>query len=223
MSSRRSLIFQNDQIYHVFNRGVERRPIFLHKSDYVRACNILEYYSTYQTPIKYSDYCKLSPEKQKFCLDSMTKNSSFSTLSYCFMPNHFHLLLRQHKDFGIQNAMMRLQTSYVKFFNTKYDRVGPLFQGEFKAVHIESDEQLVHVSRYIHLNPVVSGIVHSKSLESYIWSSFPCYLDENSDSFVKKSIVIDNFQSVDSYKSFVFDQINYVKKLDTIKHLTLED
>ena len=83
------------------------------------------------------------------------------------MPNHFHLLLKQTIDNGISHFLSKFTNSYTKYFNTKYNRVGPVFQGVFKSVHIESDEQLMHLSRYIHLNPVVSAVVEKQNLLSY--------------------------------------------------------
>lgn len=90
------------------------------------------------------------------------------------MPNHFHLLLQQIRDGGITEFISKLTNSYTRYFNIRNKRIGPLFQGEFKAVHVETDEQLIHLSRYIHLNPIVSYI--TKKLESYQWFSYLEYL-----------------------------------------------
>lgn len=138
------------------------------------------------------------------------------------MPNHFHFLLKQLQDNGISIFISKFSNSYAKYFNTKHERVGPLFQGRFKAIHIENDEQLIHVSRYIHLNPVVSSLINTEALESYLWSSYPKYLDLAMLDFVDKEMVMSFFKSEVKYKNFVLDQIDYGKKLEQIKHLILE-
>jgi putative transposase len=130
------------------------------------------------------------------------------------MPNHFHFLVRQLKDNGISIFMSQVSNSYTKFFNTKNKRIGALFQGPFKAVHIQSDEQLIHTSRYIHLNPVVSNL--TKNIASYRWSSYCEYLDK--PYICSTSEILDFFASPVAYKSFIENQINYAKTLEILKH-----
>jgi len=98
-----------------------------------------------------------------------------------------------------------------------------LFQGLFKAVRVESDEQLMHVSRYIHLNPVSSFLIRPDQLENYQWSSYPEYLDISPERIADKEIVLDLFPSKKRYKQFVLDHVDYARKLENIKHLALED
>jgi putative transposase len=117
--------------------------------------------------------------------------------------------------------MTRLINSYTRYFNTKYKRVGPVFQGVFKAVHIESDEQLIHVSRYIHLNPLVSFIITEKNLFDYPWSSLNSFI-KNDPGFINPKPILDNFPSINDYKKFVQDHADYGRELQKIKHLTLE-
>ena len=136
----------------------------------------LWYYRYASVPIRFSMYLNLSQEF-RFTFDQKLKESNdfgVSVLSFCLMPNHFHLVVKQRKENGIKNYLANISNSYTKFFNTKHDRVGPLLQGTFKAVWIETDEQLLHVVRYIHLNPVEAGIVQAP--ENYLWSSYPAYL-----------------------------------------------
>lgn len=136
------------------------------------------------------------------------------------MTNHFHFLVSQVKDEGITKFMAKFTNSYTKYFNTKHQRIGPLFQGIFKAVHVESDEQLIHLSRYIHLNPVTAFIVKPEELESYQWSSYPDYL-KNLKSGGEKA-VMDFFKSPKDYKKFVLDQADYQKKLKAIDFLAID-
>ncbi len=137
------------------------------------------------------------------------------------MPNHFHFLLKQLKEGGITEFLSKLCNSYTKYFNTKYKRVGPLLQGEFKAVLVESDEQLLHLSRYIHLNPLVSYIV--KNLDLYEWSSYEEYINSKSKGVCVKENVLSFFKSPASYKQFVLDQAEYGEKLELIKHQLHEE
>lgn len=136
------------------------------------------------------------------------------------MPNHFHLLLRQNIDHGVSDLLRKVSNSYTKYFNIKYKRVGPLLQGQFKAVLIENDEQLIHLSRYIHLNPYVAGLVQIP--EDYTWSSYKEFLDREGN-LVDKKHVLDFFPSIDGYKIFVNEHQGYAKELDRIKHLLLEE
>ena len=136
------------------------------------------------------------------------------------MPNHFHYLLQQKVDGGITEFVSKISNSYTKYFNTKNERVGPILQGEFKSVLVETDEQLIHLSRYIHLNPLVSYL--TDNLESYPWSSHPEYVGINRTSFCSKDIILKQFKSSEDYKQFVLDQEDYGRKLERIKHQTLD-
>ena len=120
--------------------------------------------------------------------------------------------------------MRYIQNGYAKYINIKENRVGPLFQSAFKAIRITTDEQLLHVSRYIHLNPSTEYLVKTEKLLEYPWSSFPTYLDEKilDFHFVNPEPVLSFFKTRDLYKEFVFDQAEYQKELSNIKHLMLE-
>jgi putative transposase len=116
--------------------------------------------------------------------------------------------------------MRRLTNSYTRFFNTKGKRNGPIFQGAFKAVHVSNDEQLVHVSRYLHINPVVSYVIDEVDMWDYPWTSLPEYIGD--PKLVDPLTVLSHFSSKNDYRSFVSDQIGYGKSLESIKHLAIE-
>ncbi|MBI2590451.1 MAG: hypothetical protein HYW33_01020 [Candidatus Blackburnbacteria bacterium] len=141
------------------------------------------------------------------------------------MANHFHLILKQIEAGGIQQFLANLQNGYVKYFNLLHTRKGPLFQSSFRAVHIETDEQFLHTTRYVHLNPSTAYIVSPDNLMSYRWSSFPDYFGEKSGSIVEvsKRDVLSLAGGLSRYRSFVLDQADYQRELDKIKHLTLEN
>lgn len=224
MTTQRKVIFANEQIYHVFNRGIERRPVFLTKWEYSRALETIKYYQFSNLPFRFSKLLNLPDEqKNKYLLDIKSENKKLvEIIAFCLMPNHFHFMLKQLKENGISKFIANFTNSYTKYFNTKHERFGPLFQGVFQAVHVETDEQLIHLSRYIHLNPVASLIVKDKDLENYPWSSLPEYLSKSGENFCHKQIVLDFFKSVRDYKKFLKDQIVYAKELEKIKHITLE-
>lgn len=213
------------QSYHVFNRGINKQPIFLNIREYKRAQQVLRFYSFKSPRIKFSKLLFLSQENQiKFWGDLQKDNNKLvEIICYCFMPNHFHFLLKQEIDNGISRFMSNFQNSYTRYFNTKHEGIGPLLQGQFKAVRVEDENQLLHLSRYIHLNPYSSFVVKEiKDLINYPWSSFPEYLGKAEVDICSKDIILSNFKSIEAYRKFVFDQADYQRKLDIIKHLSLE-
>ena len=224
MPTNRKVVFVNDEIYHVFNRGVEKRPTFINKWELKRAILTLDYYRFAKLPIKLSKFLILPNSDQTKLLESIKKDCEklVEIICFCLMPNHFHFLLKQKVDKGIPIFISNFTNSYTKYFNTRNERVGPLFQGIFKAVRIESEEQLIHVSRYIHLNPVSSFLIKPEDLENYEWSSYPEYLDLMNRSIVDKEIVVGLFSSLEKYKKFVLDQVDYARTLEKIKHMALE-
>lgn len=136
------------------------------------------------------------------------------------MPNHFHLLLRQLEEGGIQEFANKISNSYTKYFNTKYKRVGPLFQGAFKAVSVETDEQLTHLSRYIHLNPYVSNL--TDQLTTFTHSSYPEFIGLSNKQLCTTEPILSFFKDKNSYKKFVTDHQDYALRLAEIKHLLLD-
>ncbi len=218
---RRLVPLINNQYYHIFNRGVEKRHVFITKRDNQRFLDTCLYYQS-KKQIKFSNFLKLSNEQRSAITDQYTdKNHLVSIISYCLMPNHFHFILQQKKDGGISFYMRHIIDSYTRFFNKRNERTGPLFQGTFKAVRIEDDEQLLHLSRYIHLNPFTSYLVAKvDDLPRYQWSSLSEYLDKAV--ICDPEIILSAFKSPHEYLKFVYDQSAYQRKLGNIKHLILE-
>ncbi|MDO8658044.1 MAG: transposase [Candidatus Levybacteria bacterium] len=212
----RIIPFVNNEYYHLYNRGVAKMPIFNNFYDYNRFLKTMIYYSIEGPKPKFSIFTPTTK-----LLDTNKKIVDF--ICYCLMPNHFHFLLRQVKENGITEFLSKLSNSYTKYFNVKYKRVGPLFQGEFKAVHVESNEQLIHVNRYVHINPSVGFII--KNLEDYKWSSYPEYLNLSKTNICSKDIISGQFKTNNDYKQFILNQEDYGKNLEFIKHklLDLED
>lgn len=223
MSGRR-LVFANGEYYHVFNRGVARQPIFSSQKDYAQALLTLTYYLFVKPPIKLSRYKDFSLDIRSRIILELQKTNDvlIELIAFAFMPNHVHFLFKQVVDKGVARFMSQFQNSYTRYYNTRHERIGPVFQGVFKAVHIETQEQLLHLSRYIHLNPLVSYVIKNEEFLTYPWSSFSDYLKGRSP-FVTLSPVLDSFKTTQKYKQFVLDQVDYAKRLEEIKHLALDD
>lgn len=207
--------YEENAFYHVFNRGVEKRDIFLDEQDY----NIFLYYLfIYTAPLK-----KVLIKYPDLPIRLYNKNlyGAIDLVAFCLMPNHFHLLLRQQSITAVQKLLKQLTNAYTFYFNNKYKRVGGLVQGRFKAVMIETDELLLHVSRYIHLNPVVSGLAEDPN--QYKWSSYLDYLGKSDSMNCVKDLILNYFRSKEKYEEFANDQIGYGRSLEMIKHLIIEN
>lgn len=210
----RIIPFVNGEFYHIYNRGLERKDIFTQRHDYSLFIDTFFYYQIQNPKPRFSNF----RQSKLFPVDPSKK--IVDIICYCLMPNHFHLLVKQLKDGGITEFMRRFILSYIKYRNLKYKHQGPLLNGPFKAVRMETDEQLIHVSRYIHLNPLVSLLV--KDLNFYSWSSYKTYTGLNNDPRLAKEEILNFFKSPQDYKKFVLDQADYGKTLELLKHSTLD-
>lgn len=222
----RKTVFAENQFYHILNRGVAGSPIFLTLKDYSRFLELIDYYRHIYSTLSFSSLKKLPNEEKEKVWRKLENDMALhiEIIAFCLMKNHFHILLKQTGENGITTFMKNLQNSYAKYFNIKNSRMGPLFQSMFKAVMIETDEQLLHVSRYIHLNPSTGYLVGIKDLPKYPWSSLPIYLGEipSTSKFINSVIVLESFKTREEYRRFVFDRAEYQRELDKIKHFTLE-
>lgn len=213
----------NEEYYHIFNRGVAKLPTFLDKRDYNQAIASISYYRFIEPPMKFSRFKEMSIDAKNETLKRLEKEDKLvEIICFALMPNHFHLLLKQISDKGISIFLSKFTNSYTKFFNIKHERVGPLFQGTFKSVHIGSENQLIHLSRYIHLNPIKSHVVSEKDFIAYPWTSLPNYLLKNTFPFINSDIIMNSFRSPNKYLEFVTNQEDYEVKLKEINYLTLE-
>lgn len=219
----RKIILANEQTYHILNRGINSQPIFTSRSDYSRFISLINYYQYSDVSLSFSHYIRLAADKKEELLrgNKSTNQPLVTIFAFCLMPNHFHILLRQEKDNGIRKMMSNVQNAYGKYFNTKNDRHGPLFESRFKGLRIETDETFLHVSRYIHLNPATSYLVEFDELSSYEWSSYPEYLGLKKG-FTNTSQILALAGGIGRYKEFVCSQVDYQRELNKIKHLGLE-
>jgi len=221
----RKQIIVAQQIYHVFNRSVAREPIFTTARDYQRFLETIDFYH-YTPSIRFSYFNRLGLEERKNCLDGLRikGEKQVSIFALDLMPNHFHFVLKGEKEKGVNDFICNIQNSYAKFFNIKMGRNGSLFQEMFKANLIETDEELLHVVRYVHLNPYSSQLVKNiEQLEKYPWSSFPSYLGKGNLDFIDTDFLKGFYSNIDDFRKFTLDQMDYQKNLDIIKHLGLDD
>ena len=189
--------------YHIFNRGNNRQTIFFERENYMFFLDRIREY-----------LLELIPDA-----DSSEDGQIAATtiVSYCLMPNHFHLLVCPH-DSDLSNRMQRLSISYTKAINKRYQRVGALFQGPFQAIPVQTEEYLLHLSRYLHLNPVFAGLVHRA--EDWPFSSYRDYLGLRQGTLVRPEVVLSQFPSRRAYQEFV----EAYRPVDgkRISHLVLE-
>ena len=210
-------------IFHLFNRSINSEIIFPKKSDNQRMLTNIAYYMQTEQPVSLSYYLAWCAKNKSPM--SLQGNKLITVISYCLMPTHFHLLVRQEQESGISKFMANIQNSYTRYFNSTHDRYGHVFQGQYKLVEIDSEEALIHVSRYIHLNPTTARIIIDAKLEEYEYSSFYEVTHPDSANHLANTEMIINkndTNSRESYIKFTNDNIDYQRKMKMIEKLMLD-
>ncbi len=184
--------------YHVYARGHGKQKIFLDDEDYRVFLNLFKrHLSVHEITDKYSKpYYHLRGQLELLC--------------YCLMENHFHILLYQIEKGAMSRLMRGVMTSYSCYFNKKYDSSGPLFESRYKASMVANESYLMHISRYIHLNP--------DNWQSYLYSSIGAYFGLSQFEWLQPSKVIDLFGDLTVYVRFLEDYEDYTKSIDDIKY-----
>lgn len=188
--------------YHIYNRGVDKRKIFQDEKDYAV---FLRFLKEYLLPPDHPDLVALHEiNTRRFPINC---SDDIDLLAYCLMPNHFHLFVRQKTPEGLKSFMKALATNYVMYFNHKYKREGPLFQGRYKGVLVENDSYLLHITRYIHSNPK-ELLTRARPLQEYQYSSYGNYLGLKRSDWVKPDEILELFgeqkkEMGSSYKEFI--------------------
>ena len=207
--------YEPDSMYHVYNRGVDKRIIFTDEKDYAVFLNFLKFALLSDEELKGEKIVdsNIVSEATRFNLRRECLNEAVELVSFCLMPNHFHLLLYQREIDGITRLMRSIGTGYSIYFNKRHKRVGSLFQGRYKASPIKTPEYWDHISRYIHLNPLDIG----QNYENYTYSSYRNFVGKAEASWVKPDLVLDSFKSATEYAKFVYDYIPHRNELKFIK------
>ena len=187
----------DDMYYHAYARGVNKQAIFTEDSDYIFFEWLLKRY--------------LSPEEitNKRGVPYQKLHDTISLVAFCIMPNHFHLLVHQSQAGAMEHLMRGVMTSYSRYFNTKYARTGHLFENTYRASRISDTKYLLHISRYIHLNP--------PGWRAYPYSSIDYYAGSRSADWVRRDKMLELFDSKQQYMSFVEDYIPTRDELADIK------
>ena len=203
-------------VHHVFNRSIADYKIFSSAIHYERFTQMLRFFQWNEIKLRFSH---LHHSEFESILKSFaeTKVRRVDIVAYCIMPNHFHLILKEEISFGIKTFMSDIQNSYSKFFNLRHARKGPLWEGRFKNVACESDEQLLHLTRYVHLNPVTANLVDNP--EDWPASSYQEYI-QTVPSICRFERLIS--MRPKTYEKFVKNRIEDQKTLARIKKLIFD-
>ncbi len=223
----RNINFAIEEFYHIYNRGTEKRQIFLDRADYFRF-TVLLYLANSESPINMRETRIIGPNYEN--LSRINQGEILVDIgAYCLMPNHFHLLLRERVEGGISKFMLRLMTAYTMYFNGRHERVGSLWQGVFKAQHADSDNYLKYLFSYIHLNPIkliqkdwkekgIKDIIKAKKyLKEYRYSSYLDYMEESryQKIILNKKNFPEYFKDSIDFKKDIFDWLSFdPNKLD---------
>ncbi|HDO23628.1 MAG TPA: hypothetical protein ENG99_00195 [bacterium] len=209
----RKIQFANEEHYHIFNRGVDKREIFSGGEDIVRFLQSMDEFnsidpigSIYENSLKLGDLVSKRKSKPKLV----------DFVCYCLNPNHYHFILRQREEKGIEKFMHRIGVGYTMFFNKKHKRSGSLFQGTFKAVHISTNEQLLHTSAYVNLNDRVHRLGDLVSKSS--WGEY----EKGVKGFCEKDVILGQFNNIKEYKDFAESSLADILERRDMEKLLLE-
>ena len=198
MPSRNSTkIYAEEQFYHIYNRGAHKQPIFNDDQDFTVFLSLLK------------RILGKDQQSDKFGRHYLHLRSEVSIVTYCLMPNHFHLLCFNKSQMGIEKLLRSITTSYSMYYNRKYNHSGHVFEGIYKASLIESDQYLQHITRYIHRNP--------KHYAEYNYSSYQSLVKKLNVPWVDSETFWSTFEgSAEEYIKFVEDYTDYKKSLEEI-------
>lgn len=210
----RKIQFARGEYYHIYNRGTDKRAIFLDKYDLERFFQSMEEFNTVE-PIG-------SIYENSFKKDSLGNPVSkleklVNFVCYCLNKNHYHFILTPLIDKGIEKFMHRLGIGYTKFFNEKYERDGVLFQGGYKAIHIDSNEYLLYLSAYVNLNNKVHKLGNPVSKSS--WEE---YIGKKSENFCGKEIILSQFKNKKEYKEFAEESLKIIRENKEMEKLLFD-
>ena len=212
-----------NQAYHIFTRSIADYKIFNDTQDYARMLQLLQFFSLDEPPSKFSVFLQLEIIQHNgfqayFNKIAQSQKRLISIIAYCLMPTHLHLILKQQSNNGISQSMRKALDSYSRFFNVRHKRKGPLWEGRFQSRLVKSDEQLLHLSRYIHLNPVTANLVEKP--EEWEYSSYSEYISRRELPVCQ----FDDLISINpkSYQIFVDGRKDYQRELAKLKLLILD-
>lgn len=213
----------NEQYYHIYNRSISKYVIFNDSSESERMLELINLYRFKNFNHKYSRYKQFDIETQSEIIDRLVNQNEtlVDIIAYCIMPTHIHLILKQNTEGGITKYMSRISNSYAKYFNQKHHRTGHLWSGRFHNLLITSDEQLLFLTVYLHLNPTSAKLVNKP--ENWLYSSYREYLNK-----IDQKLRICPYNKVldiepKKYSILVNDRKQYQQNLSIIKKILIDD
>jgi len=214
----RKIEFKNGEYYHIYNRGVDKREVFSCEDDYLRFLKSLrEFNTTVSVGGLYKKYLQ-----EKRTLDVTNRHATSTNLvdiiAYCLNPNHYHLILKQLEDKGIEKFMKKVGNGYTKYYNYKNKRSGVLFQGAFKSIHIDSNEYLLYLSAYVNKN----NFIHGYNKTDWKYSSLLDYLGERNGDLCNKNVILKQFRNLNDYKEFLKNNAIHLKEKKEMNKYILE-
>jgi len=210
----------NGEIYHVFSKSIAGFKIFNSHLDYERMIGEIAFYRGKDVSCRFSEHLKTEKKNCRELQIFIDGERIVDIVAYCLMPTHLHFILKQLREKGISQFMGLILNSFTRYFNSRYKRKGPLWEGRFKSVLVKDDAQFIHLTRYLHLNPTSSGLVDNP--QDWKYSSYKEYLG-----LVDEGKKICNFSEyidipAEKYKEFVTDRVDYQRELAKLKKLVLE-
>lgn len=204
----RNIKIAPNEYYHIFNRGMSKQVVFNDQKDYARFLFLILYF---QSSLNFTNISRMSKDFvqhsvlhiDKEIQNNIIKDRFVELVSFCLMPNHFHLIVKEVDEKGIAQYIQRVLNSYTKYYNTKYQKSGHLFQGPYKAVHIKDNNQLLYLSTYVHKNPSeISGWLNKE--DQYMWSSYQDFVYENRcGDLLISNIILEQFKNKKEYNKFI--------------------
>jgi|SRR3989339_483840 len=198
--------FSKGSIYHIYNRGNNKEIIFRDEQDY-RAF-LFRLGLVFGISKENLNKCEITKSPKSRIRIVSFDSKDFKLHAFCLMPNHFHLLIEQCSEESISKLILKISTSFSKYINIKYKRVGHVFQDRFKSVRIKTNPQLMLLSSYIHMNPVKDRVVNEPG--DYKWSSYLDYLSDRNNLIIHTEFLTKVFGSKNN---FVNENIKLYKKI----------
>lgn len=211
LKTMRKVKFANNEYYHIYNCGVDKRDVFCNERDYARFLFGMKEFNNIN-PVG-----SLQSRENTKNRRPMSKTEPLVELiCYCLNQNHYHMLLKQIAENGISEFMKRIGDGYTKYFNYKNNRFGSLFQGKFKSIHIDNNEYLLWLSAYINGNSAIHKI---SGTENHKWCSYDEYIGEKEEALCNKGIILSQFKKIEEYNEYVKMVIKESKKRkDALKY-----
>jgi len=221
MTQYRKDLLVNGEVYHIYSRSISKYVIFNDEHEYNRMYQLLDLYRYRDFYYKLSQFNSLTNISQNEIIENLKidRDLYVEIMAYCIMPTHIHLILKQVSKKGIEKYVARALNGYSRYFNVKHQRIGPLWSSRFKSVMVKNDNQLLHLTRYLHLNPTSIGLVDKP--EKWIYSSYKEFIGLEQNEMCDYENVID--MTPKEYGKFVNNRKDYQRELSKIKSITFDN